>query len=228
MDIDDLKKAWDKYSSIEQGKELDEDAIRKMLSGRTKSLIERIDRNIKIGFFIILALILFFIIDDLMISPVLLNGIASDLHIPGWLVVLDIFTNLAIIVTFVIFVNKYYRVKRECDISCNLAGALAKIIDILTLYQRMFYYAIFVLLASTATGFMVGLFKGMEYSAEISGIAPGEIKPLHVAITIIVGLVVLGLLSFGLFALFRWGFRRLYGNYLQKLKATQTELNELE
>lgn len=228
MDIDDLKKAWDKYSSIERGKELDEDAIRQMLSGRTKSLIERIDRNIKVGFFIILVLILFFIVDDLMISPFILNGISAELDVPGWLVILDIFTNLIIVVTFVIFVNKYYKVKRECDISCNLAGALTEIIDILTLYQRMFYYAIFVLLISTATGFMVGLFKGMEYSAEISGIAPADIKPSYVAITIVVGLVVLGLISFGLFALFRWGFRSLYGNYLQQLKATRDELNEIE
>lgn len=228
MDINDLKKVWDKYSSIEKGEELDEAAINEMLSGRTKSLIEKIERNIKIGFFIILALILLFIADDLFISPVILNGISEELNVPQWIVFLDILTTLVIIATFFVFVNKYYRVKKECDVTCDLAGTLKKIIHILNLYQRMFYYAIFVVLASTATGFIAGFFKGLEYSSQISGVSVNEIQPWQTVVAILIGLVVLGLISAGLFFLFKWGFRRLYGNYLQQLKSTQAELNEIE
>jgi hypothetical protein len=225
MDINDLKKVWDQYSSAE-GKELDKETIREMLRGRTKNLIEKIERNIRIGFYIILALIVLFIADDFIVSPFILNGISKELNVPGWVLFLDIFTNIAIIATFIVFVNKYYRAKKECDVVCNLPDTLKKIINILDLYQRMFYYVIFVLLISTATSFIVGLLKGMEYSAQISGIPSGQIQPIQIIITVLVGLVVLGLISWGLFLLFRWGFSRLYGNYLKQLKATLAELSE--
>jgi hypothetical protein len=222
MDINDLKKVWDQYSSTE-GKELDVKTIREMLHGRTKNLTEKIERNIKIGFYIVLAIIILFFVDDFILSPFILNGISDKLNVPGWVIISDIITNLVVIVTFIIFVRKYYKVKKECDMTCNLAGTLKKIIHILELYQRMFYYVIFVLLLSTATGFIAGLFKGMEYSAEISGIPAGQIQPIQVIFTLLIGLVVLGAISYGLF---RWGFRRLYGNYLKQLKVTLSELNE--
>jgi hypothetical protein len=225
MDINDLKKVWSQYSSAE-GKELDKETIREMLRGRTKSLIEKIERNIRIGFFIILALIVLFVADDFIISPFILNGISEELNVPGWVLFLDIFTNIVIIATFIVFTIKYYQVKKECDVVCNLPGTLKKIIHILKLYHRMFYYVIFILLISTATGFIAGLFKGMEYSAQISGIPSDQIQPIQVVITILVGLVVLGLISLGLFFLFRWGFNRLYGNYLKQLQVTLAELNE--
>jgi hypothetical protein len=228
MDIEDLKKVWDQYSSTDKEKELDENAIEELLRGRTKSLMERIDRNIRIGFLIILALIVVFIVDDLVVSPLIINGISDGIKIPGWILILDIVTNLVIIATFIIFVSRYYRVKKSCNLACDLADSLKKIIHILNIYKRLFYFAIFILLFSTTTGFIAGLYKGVVYSAQLKGIAVNEIQPGDIIITIFMGLLVLLLISFGLFLLFRWGFRRLYGNYLTKLKLTLKELNEIE
>jgi hypothetical protein len=226
MDINDLKKAWDQYSANEKGKDLDKEAISEMLRGRTKGLIDKIERNIRIGFYIILALIIFFVADDFFISPVILNGISADLDVPGWIVALDVLTNLAIIVTFIIFVRKYYQAKKDCDMTCDLADTLRKIIKILNLYQRLFYYTIFIILISTASSFIAGFLKSIEYSAQISGVPSGQMNTFQIIFSMVIGLIFLLLLSYGLFVLFRWGFRKLYGNYLKKLQLTLAELNE--
>ena len=60
MNLKELKKTWDKLSSEN---ELDENQLRSMLRKRTNNLIERIDRNIKIGFGVLFILILAFILD---------------------------------------------------------------------------------------------------------------------------------------------------------------------
>ena len=58
MELNDLKKTWDKLSA---NRELDEDQLRSMLGKRTKNLIDRIERNIKIGFVVMAVLILIII-----------------------------------------------------------------------------------------------------------------------------------------------------------------------
>ena len=74
MDLKDLKKTWEKLAS---NKELDENQIRVMLGKRTKNLIERIERNIRIGFIVLLLLILFFVLNDFVISPLLVKTIVG-------------------------------------------------------------------------------------------------------------------------------------------------------
>lgn len=227
MDLKDLKKAWDRYSSIDK-KELDEEQIRDVLRGRTRSLIEKIERNIRIGFVIIFVLIAVFLIDDFLATPVLVDGISEGIAVPRWILALDVITNLIIVLTFIFFVIRYYKVKRECDITGALSQALTKMIDTLNIYRQMFYLAIVVLIVSTATGFIAGMYQGIVYNAQESGVSMSEINIGNLILTLLLGLVVLLLLTGGLFLLFRWGFRRLYGNYLTKLKETLQELNEIE
>ena len=111
MDLNDLKKAWDKLAS---GKELDETQIREMLGKRTKNLIEKIERNIRIGFFVLFAIILIFICNDFIISPLLVKNIDVGIELPLWLQILSIFGDLIIIFTFLFFVARYYKVKKSC------------------------------------------------------------------------------------------------------------------
>jgi hypothetical protein len=227
MDIKDLKKAWNRYSSIEK-RELDEEEIREVLRGRTRSMIEKIERNIRIGFVIIFILILFFLVDDFLITPVLVDEISEGIKVPEWVFVLDVFTNLLIVFTFIFFVIRYYKVKRECDISGALSPALKKIIHTLNIYRQMFYLAIMVLVVSTATGFIAGMYQGVIYNARTHGISLQEMSTGSLILTLLLGLAGLLILTGGLYLLFRWGFRRLYGNYLIQLKETLQELNEIE
>ncbi|HKL32005.1 MAG TPA: hypothetical protein VJ919_05710 [Tangfeifania sp.] len=225
MELKDLKKAW---ASVSSDKELDESQIREMLSKRTSNLIERINRNIKIGFVLLFLLIVLFILDDFVFSPQVLDAMGNGITIPGWLLFINVFSYALILSTFIYFVLKYYRAKKRCDVNCNLRETLQKIIKILLLYQRLFYLALITFSVAVAISFMSGMFMGMEASAADSGMLVTEIPFNQMLIVFITGIVVLSLLVGGIFLFMRWGFRKLYGNYIQKLKVTLTELKEVD
>uniref|UniRef100_UPI0032171F81 hypothetical protein n=1 Tax=uncultured Draconibacterium sp. TaxID=1573823 RepID=UPI0032171F81 len=225
MDLNDLKKTWSKMAV---GKELDETQLRKMLSSRTKNLLERIDRNIKIGFVLLLGLILLFSLDDFLYSPQTIDKYYSEMPIPQWVIVLAVFGNVLIFTTFIYFVIKYYMVKRKCDVACNLKDTLTKIIGILVLYQRLFYLALAAVLVAIASAFSMGMFKGLSYGAEVQGMEISDIETKQIILAIFISVVILAVIGGGIFLFLRWGFRKLYGNYIKKLKLTLNELEEIK
>lgn len=224
MDLQDLKNTWDKMAS---GKELDETQIRNMLGKRTKNLIERIERNIKIGFFVLFALILLFVINDFVISPLLVKNIDFEIQLPLWLQVFSIFGDVIIILTFLFFVVRYNRVKKTCDELCDLKNTLIKIIATLNLYRTLYYISIFIILISFSINFIAGIYEGVLYNAHSQGIPANEIEIGNLATTVFITLFSLLIITLGVYLLFRWGFRRLYGNYIVKLKLTLHELEEI-
>ncbi len=224
MELKDLKKTWDQISG---GRELDENQLHQMLSRRTTSLIERIDRNIKIGFMILFILIILFAFDDFLLSPRLMHSMTGDIEVPQWLVFLGVFSNALIITTFIYFVIKYYRVKRSCDPDCELRETLRKIIETLTLYQRLFYLALATFMVAIGSAFLTGLYSGEKMKLETQGAQLADIDTSQLVLIVIVGLVVLTVLMGSVFLFLRWGFRRLYGNYIHKLKGTLLELEEI-
>ena len=224
MDLKDLKKTWEQISP---GRELDEVQLRHMLGRRTTSLIERIDRNIKIGFGLLFILILIFVFDDFLVSPRLVSSMPQGVPIPQWLVFLAVFSNTLIFTTFLYFVIKYYRVKRSCDLDCDLRETLQKIIDTLILYQRLFYLALVTLMVNIGSAFITGLYSGEKLKLENQGAQLTDIDPQQLFLVVVIGLIILVILVGSIFLILRWGFRKLYGNYIQKLKATLNELEEI-
>ena len=222
MDLTELKKAWDKLSS---NRELSEDQLREMLGKRTKSVIETIEQNIKIGFVILFVLILVIVLDDLIVSPMMTDEL--NFEMPGWLVFLGVFSNALIFTTFLYFVIKYYRVKRSCDVACDLKETLIKIIDTLNIYQRLFYLALIAVTFTMALGFITGLYQESIYELEQQGMSFSEIILEQLILQIAVGFVFLVVVVGGIFLFLRWGFRRLYGNYYRELKETLKELEEI-
>ena len=225
MDLKDLKKTWDLMST---GKELDENQLRNMLGKRTKSLIERIDRNIKVGFVVLLGLIVLFSIDDFWLSPQTIDTFYEEMPIPNWVVFLAVFGNVLIFSTFTYFVISYYRVKNKCDVVCDLKETLKKIIGTLVLYQRLFYLALATILLAMGSAFVSGMFIGTEHNAEMQGIQISDIETGKLVLIVVITIGILTLVGGSIFLLLRWGFRRLYGNYIYKLKATLKELMEIE
>lgn len=224
MDLNDLKKTWDK---IPTGKELDESQLRNMLGNRTKSLIERIDRNIKIGFVGLLGLIVLFSLDDFWLSPQTIDEFYKEMPIPNWVVFLAVFGNVLIFTTFLYFVIKYYLVKRKCDVSCNLKDTLKQIIATLVLYQRLFYLALVAILLAIGSAFATGMFEGLSHNAEIQGMEISDIETKQLLLAIFISIVIIAGIGGGIFLSLRWGFRKLYGNYINKLKLTLQELEEI-
>lgn len=223
MELTDLKKTWDKMSS---NRELDEDQLKAMLGKRTKNLIERIERNIKIGFVILFVLFIIIALDEFIVSPMIMEEINQT--VPRWLLFLGVFSNTLIITTFIYFVIKYYRVKRSCNVASELKDTLRKIIDTLNLYQRLFYLALISLTFTMALGFITGLYQESISELEKQGTSFLEIQFDQLLLEIVIGLAFLVIAIGGVFIFLRWGFRRLYGNYYLKLKRTLKELNEIE
>jgi len=224
MDLEILKKTWNKLPSENQ---LDEDQLRKMLGKRTRSLMDRIDRNIKIGFGILFVLITIFALDDFLLSPLMMDKLNENVNIPGWLIFLGVFSNALIFTTFIYFVIKYYRVKKSCDTVCDLKESLIKIISTLKIYQTMFYLALVTLLVAIGSGFVTGMYRGFLDVVNEKGIPLAEIQTDKIIIVVLIGLLILILLTGAVFLFLRWGFRKLYGNYIQKLKLTLQELQEI-
>lgn len=225
MKLTDLKKTWGKLAT---NRELDENQLKAMLGKRTKNLIERIEWNIKIGFIVLFVLILVIVLNDFLISPMMMEDVGQNLSIPNWLMFLGVFSNALIFTTFIYFAIKYYRVKRSCDLTCNLKDTLRKIIDTLNIYRRLFYLALVSMTLTMALGFITGLYQGSFAKLENQGISFSEIQMDQLFLTIGIGLVFLFIIVGGIFIFLRWGFRKLYGNYIQKLKLTLKELNEIE
>lgn len=224
MELKDLKKTWEQLSAR---KELDEDELREMLRRRTGNLIDRIDRNIRIGFGVLFVFILFFILDDFVWGPKLIEKSGTLVEIPQWLIFLSIFANALIIVTFFYFVIRYYQVKKSCDISCNLKESLIKIAGTLLFYQRLFYLTLVIFSTALVLQFISGMILGAQVELHEKNMLFSDVTFGKWLVVFVVGLAVLGITVGGIYLLLRWGFRRLYGNYISKLKQNLIELNEI-
>lgn len=220
MDIKDLQKAWNKMSAETSGKEeLTEEKIMELLSNRTASLMERIDKNIRWGFAILFVILTTMVIWDFLISENSESVAGSQVLIPEWVTYLDRGINLLIFILFFVFVIRYQQIRKKCQVVCNLRQALEKVIKVLTTYKRLFSFVLIIFLLSSATAYVAGFFKGIHVDST-SGVS--------LPVAIISGIVTLGLFTGMLFLLLRWIFRKMYGNYLSQLKETLKELDELE
>jgi hypothetical protein len=219
MEIKELQEAWKQLSVDSSAKQmLDEGQIRAMLGKRTRSLMDRIDTNIRIGFAIILLFIVAILIYDFRNNSAFMDNAGQNAGIPGWLIILDSIVDLLIVSVFVTFIIHYYKTRRQCRNTCDIRHTLMKIIVVLSLYQGLFSLALGIILLASATGFVFGFYTSIHYNHT----AEGFLFPV-----LIFGLLFLIMLTYLVFLLFRWMFRRIYGNYLAQLKETLKELDEL-
>jgi len=228
MDLKDLKSAWDTYSSQEVDKHrLGKETIHELLKNRTKTLVDRIDRNIWIGIAVFGAFIIYILLDYFFLNPYLSQIIIpKDIEYPKWLDPLDVFSTVLIVTTYLFFVFRYLRVRRSFLADTQLKDLLIGILDTVKTYQRMFYLAVIILLINVAVSFATGFYQGVKLQA---GIVSGGIENLtttKILVLIVVCLVFLSLIVALLFLLIRWGFNKLYGRYLVKLNETLQELDE--
>ena len=224
MELKDLKSAWSTYSSQEMDKHrLGKESINELLRHKTKTLMDKIDRNIRIGMGILLVFIAYVILDDLYLSKILIK---EPIEYPKWMYPLDIFSNVLIVTTYLFFVIRYLKIKRHFSVDLQLKDFLIGILDTITTYRRMFYLAIIILLINICVSFTAGMYAGIKLTV---GNAPGGMDNLSVTkiMTIIgIGLAILIPLATAIFFILHWGFNNLYGRYLVKLNDTLKELDE--
>ncbi len=227
MELKDLKSAWNKFSSDDAYKhQLGEEAIYDLLNKRTMNLIERIDRNIKIGFGVLVLLSLMFVLDAFFLTPRLAAGYEPT---PGWIQWMEGLGILFIAGSFVYFWLGYRAATNDYSQSNDLKKVLRAIVRMLYVYRKLFYLALGILLLIMSISFVTGLYSGVDLKAHELGATLIDVSSSPEMIrTIVLGIVIFLLFITALFALFSWGFRKLYGNYISKLKETLNELNEIE
>ncbi|KOH44435.1 hypothetical protein [Sunxiuqinia dokdonensis] len=227
MELKDLKSAWNKFSSDDANKhQLGEEAIYDLLKKRTLNLIERIDRNIKIGFAVLIALSLLFVLDAYFFTPRLVAGYEPA---PGWIQWIESLGILFIAGSFVYFWLGYRGATRDYSQSNDLKKVLHAIVRILYVYRKLFYLALGILLLIMSISFVTGLYSGVDLKAHELGATLTDVSSAPEMIkTIVLGITIFLVFMAGLFALSSWGFRKLYGNYIIKLKETLKELDEIE
>jgi len=224
MELKDLKSAWTAYSSQELDKhQLGKENIHELLKNRTKTLVDRIDRNIRIGMAVILIFIAYVIIDDFYLSKLILS---ESVRYPAWMVPMDVFSNVIIVTTYLFFVFRYWKIKQSFLPDTQLKDLLTGILDTIKTYRRMFYLAVVILLINMVVSFIAGLYQGVKIRTGAINEGLESITMSRLLIIILVGLAFLIPLIAGTFFLLRWGFNKLYGKYLIKLNETLLELDE--
>lgn len=224
MELKDLKSAWDTYSSQEVDKHrLGKENIHELLKNRTKTLVDRIDRNIRIGMAVILVFIAYVIVDDIYLSELILT---ESIKYPSWMIPMDIFSNAIIVTTYLFFVLRYFRIKRSFSPDTQLKDLLNGILNTLKTYQRLFYLAVVILLINMIVSFAAGLYQGVKYKVDSVSGGMENLATSKILIIIGVGLAILIPLIAVTFFILRWGFNRLYGRYLVRLNETLQELDE--
>lgn len=188
-------------------------------------MVDRIDRNLKIGMGILLVFIAYVLIDDLYLSKILIK---EPIQFPSWMIPIDVFSNALIVTTYLFFVFRYIKIKRSFSIDLQLKDLLIGIKNTLITYRRMFYLAVVILLINIILSFSAGIYQGIKFKA---GTLNGGIEGLSTTKILTVagiGLAVLIPMVALTFFLLRWGFNKLYGRYLVKLDETLQELEESE
>ena len=224
MDIKDLKTAWDQYSSQEVDKHrLEQESINELLKNQSKSLVQRIDRNTRIGMVILLVFIGYTLVDDLYFSKIL---ITAPMKYPSWLVPIDVFSNVLIVTTYLFFMLRYLRIRRNFSADTQLKDLLTGILETLRTYRRIFYLAVIILLINIIVSFTAGIYQGIKFNTVVVNEDSIKLSLSRILMIIGVSLAVLIPLISLIFFLLHKGFNNLYGRYLLKLNETLKELDE--
>jgi hypothetical protein len=220
MGVEDIREVWSRITAGSSDQQtLDEEQIRVLLGKRSRNLMERIDFNIRIGFFILLGVVSFIVLYDVHNLTGWLSTGHRAANIPGWLIMLDFVINFLIVVIFVTFFIHYFKIRSLCRNNCDIKHSLLKVIGILTIYQRLFVIALIIIMLSSTTGFVAGYYTSIQTNQT----SEGFLFPV-----VLFAVLLIGLFTFLIFLLLRWIFRRLYGNYLARLRETLDELDELK
>lgn len=218
MELDQLKNAWNKFSDKQASRHrVDETELRRMLKRRTNGLIDRIDRNVWIGFTVIVALVLFFMIDDFYLTP----KFAEGTQVPAWIYLIDALNTIILVGTFGYFWNQYKGVKNHYSQSNDMRRVLADSIQALMTFRRLFYGALTVFLFVIVISAVAGFFGNPDVKAETMLAERNQV-------VLLTSLGILLVIIAVIFLVFHWGFCRLYGRYIKQLKATLSELDEIE
>lgn len=192
-------------------------------------MVERFNRNIRIGLVILGAYLIYVLFDYLFLSAFLSEMIIhKSVEYPKWLEPVDVFSTVLIMTTYLFFVIRYLKIKRSFSIDHHLKDLLAGILETIKTYRRMFYLAVIILLINIVLSFSAGLYLGIKSNTVNFPNGFENLSGAKIFGIVGVGLAFLIPLVLLTFFVLHWGFNKLYGRYLQNIEQTIQELDEPE
>ena len=225
MELNELKKAWWKVSEAkDQNHLVNTDEIRQLLQHRGSGILSKLERNVRTGFWLLGIFLLLTIADQYLpydrIFPSYLN---AQLPTPLSIKIIGLIVNCIIMLTFVLFVYRYHKLKIKNLAADNMQVALRKVIQLLDTFKKEFYLALIVFLCAACVGFVMGVWHGFKTMPGFETIS--QIKRIMGELFI---LLMMAIIMAMIFYIFHKGFNSLYGKYRQQLIGTLHELDETE
>lgn len=231
MDLDKLKSTWNKISSENEKKlQLKEEDIQSLLEKRTFDITQKIGRNIRIGIAIILAWVFLGSIFEFVVSPMFDSYVKDEIlsdKLLFWLYMLEVGGYVLVFASAILFWLRYNKIEKQNTNSVNLRSKLTMLIGIINSYRTMFYIILAIILLFVSINFSVGFVTGIKIQAVDPGIniqAISIFKWILIASAFLLALGAFIAIYYFLFSLF---FKRLYGRFLEQLKATLQELDDV-
>ena len=232
MELDDLKSAWNKISSDNEKKlQVNETDIQKLIGKRTMDISEKIGRNIRIGMFIILAWVVLGFTIELVLTPIFDNYLDKPYLTDKflfWTYMIEVFTYVLIFAALILLWIRYNKSAKLKFGTCDLKSRIIQLIKILDTYKVMFYIVLIIIIIYVIASFSSGFFMEYNYQVEQTGIDFRKLNSIGWIIIIFGFLFTLGLFITVYYFLFNLFFKRLYGRYLDQLKATLKELEDAQ
>lgn len=225
MELNELKKAWGKVSEAkDQNHLVNADEIRQMVQRRGSGILSKLERNVRTGFWLLGIFLLLTVADQYVPYDRIFPSYLND-HIPTpfSIKIIGVIVNSIIMLTFILFVYRYHKLKIKNLTADNMRVALGKVIQLLDTFKREFYLALIVFSCAEGAGFIIGVLQGIHA-------VPGSktMNSLQITVTILVIMLIITILISLIFYLFHKGFNALFGKYREQLIGTLNELDETE
>jgi hypothetical protein len=225
MDLNELKKGWCKVAAkVGDDGLMDVAKIDQLLQKRGSGILSRLDRNVKTGFWFLGLFLLLTLTDQyLPLERILPLDIEEKISIPLWIRLLGIVVNFFVMLSFILFVYRYNKLKIKTLAAQDMKTALRNVLRLLDTFKKEFYLALIIFLSAVVTGFLYGAWTGFT-------IASGS-EVLEPKMKIVTGALIIAILAISItaiFYIFHKGFNSLYGKYSDQLTKTLNELEETE
>ncbi len=207
MNLDELKHIWQEQSASLEGYKLEAQELSSMLEGKSKTLLNKINRNIFIEMGVVVVLtFLGLLFLELQRPGVYLSEVLSAM---GYVLISGVF-----------FAIKYRNLNKGVLRTYTLKTALTHIVRVLHIFMQIYYW-----LSYSVPVFVFGAaFYGLKFRTEANGNSLSSL-PVENWVGFILSMLLLGILS--IFAM-RLYVRWLYGKHYKELKACLAELEEQE
>jgi len=223
MNEDKLKNLWKEINQPEENKNtFSEEQIQIMLQGKANDIFTRISKNLKIGM-VLLGFYMILVIWGM--RQIYFNdSFTSEINLSLWYITFDLFADFLVISSFIYFVISFKRLNISAITGNKVKDTIKSAIKILKTYRKFFYVLVAIITSSGLAGFFIGASYGMEEAEKLYGIGMNDTGE----IAIIIVLILFAIIFLLIIALVWYVFKKLYGNYIEKLEDCYNELIESE